>query len=196
MALKRDATTSALIRRLGKKAAQAKVEAVLAAEQLRQDELIKLRLHNIKLKSRIHQLEARLRDGEELARDPVQVQYERLQAERLQLKKQAEKQNEEALKVERKISGSLEVGRGVKSISQYVVLRSSGGRLEDSQVETVTVTIQKDVRVSVTPSGPVQHQGEAVLEPGGGGRQARAAGGAGGYHGQEEGRPGQDQAGV
>lgn len=116
MALKRDATMSVLSRRLGKKAAQAKLEAVLAAEQLRQDELVKLRLHNIKLKTRIHRLEARLRDGEELARDPVQVQYERLQAERLQLKKQAEKQNEEALKVERKISGSLEVGRGVRSV--------------------------------------------------------------------------------
>lgn len=120
MALKRDATISALSRRLGKKAAQAKVEAVLVAEQLRQDELIKLRLHNIKLKTRIHRLEARLRDGEELARDPVQVQYERLQAERLQLKKQVEKQNEEALKVEKKISGSLEVSTGVRSMSSIL----------------------------------------------------------------------------
>lgn len=110
VALKREATTSVLSRRLGKKVAQAKVDSMLAAEQLQQDELIKLRLHNIKLRARIHRLEARLRDGEELARDPVQVQYERLQAERLQMKKQSEKQNEEALKVERKISGSLEVG--------------------------------------------------------------------------------------
>lgn len=110
VALKREATTSALSRRLEKKVAQAKVDSMLAAEQLQQDELIKLRLHNIKLRARIHRLEARLRDGEELARDPVQVQYERLQAERLQMKKQSEKQNEEALKVERKISGCLEVG--------------------------------------------------------------------------------------
>lgn len=116
MALKREATASALSRRLGKKAAQAKVDSMLAAEQLRQDELIKLRRHNFKLKAKIHRLEARLRDGEELARDPVQVQYERLQAERLQMKKQAERQNEEALKVERKISGSLEVGTGLRSI--------------------------------------------------------------------------------
>lgn len=116
MVLKREATASALSRRLGKKAAQAKVDSMLAAEQLRQDELIKLRRHNIKLKAKIHRLEARLRDREELARDPVQVQYERLQAERLQMKKQAEKQNEEALKVERKVSGSLEVGTGLRSI--------------------------------------------------------------------------------
>lgn len=116
MALKREATTSALSCRLGKKVAQAKVDSMLAAEQLQQDKLIELRLHNIKLKTRIHRLEARLRDGEELARDPVQVQYERLQAERLQMKKQAEKQNEEALKVERKITGSLEVSTALRSI--------------------------------------------------------------------------------
>lgn len=116
LALKREATTSALSHRLGKKVAQAKVDGLLAEEQLRQDELIRLRLHNIKLKTRIHRLEARLRDGEELARDPVQVQYERLQAERLQKKKQAEKVNEEALKVERKISGGLEVGKGPRGI--------------------------------------------------------------------------------
>lgn len=114
-ALKREATTSALCQRLGKKVAQAKVDSMLAAEQLRQDELIQLRLHNIKLKTRIHRLEARLRGGEQLARDPVQVQYERLQAERLQMKKQAERVNEEALKVEAKISGSLEVGKGLRS---------------------------------------------------------------------------------
>lgn len=110
MALKRDAAMSVLSRRLGKQVAQAQVESTLAAEQLRQDELIKLRLQNIKLKTKIHRLEARLRDGEEHTRDPVQVQFERLQAERLELKKEAEKQNEEALMVERKICGSLEVG--------------------------------------------------------------------------------------
>lgn len=117
VALKHETATSALSQRLGGKAAQAKVEAVLAAEQLRHEQLIKLRLQNIQLKTRIHRLEARLRDGEELARDPVQVQYERLQAERLELKRQAEKQSEEALKVLRKTSGSLEVRRGPPSHS-------------------------------------------------------------------------------
>lgn len=83
-----------------------------------------------------------------------------------------------------------------KQTNKVFVLCYSGGRLEDSQVETITVSIQNDVRATVTPSGSGQHQREAVLEPDGGGRQARAAGGAGGHHGQDEGRPGQDQAGV
>lgn len=109
MALKHDVAVSVLSRRLGKQTARAKVESILAAERLRHDKLIKLRLKNIKLKIKIHRLEAELRDGEEHTRDPLQVQFEQLQAERLELKKHAEKQNEESLKMQKKISSSLEV---------------------------------------------------------------------------------------
>ena len=110
MALKQDVAVSILSRHLGKQAAQAKVESTLAAEQLRQDELIKLRLKHIKMRMRVRRLEAELRDGEEHARDPLQLQFEKLQAERLELKKVMEKQNEESLKMQKKISSSLEVG--------------------------------------------------------------------------------------
>lgn len=110
VALKQDVAVTALSRRLGKQAAQAKVESSLAAEQLRQDELIKLRLKHIKLRMKIHRLEAELRDGEEHARDPLQLQFEQLQAERLELKRHTEKQNEESLRMQKKISSSLEVG--------------------------------------------------------------------------------------
>lgn len=110
MALKQDVAVTMLSRRLGKQAAQAKVESTLAAEQLRQDELIKLRLKHIKLRIRIHRLEAELCDREERARDPLQIQFEQLQAERLEQKKLTEKQNEESLKLQKKISSSLEVG--------------------------------------------------------------------------------------
>lgn len=109
MALKQDVAVTMLSRRLGKQAAQAKVESTLASEQLRQDELIKLRLKHIKLRIRIHRLEAELRDREQRARDPLQLQFEQLQAERLEQKQQAEKQSEESLKLQKKICSSLEV---------------------------------------------------------------------------------------
>lgn len=109
MALKQDVSVTLLTRGLGKQAARTKVESVLVAEQLHQDELIKLRHKHLKLKIRIHRLEAELRDREEHARDPLHLQFEKLQAERLELEKQAEKQNEEAFKMEKKISSSLEV---------------------------------------------------------------------------------------
>lgn len=108
MALKRDLAVTFLS--LGKQAAQAKVESTLAAEQLRQDELIKLRLNHIKLRTKIHRLEAELWNREEHTRDPLKLQFEQLQAERLELKKHTEKQNEESLKMQKKISSSLEVG--------------------------------------------------------------------------------------
>lgn len=110
VALKQDVAVAVLSRRLGKQAAQAKVESTLAAEQLRQDELIRLRLKHIKLKIEIHRLEAELHDEEERARDPLQLQFEQLQAERLELRRRTEKQNEESLKTQKKISSSLEVG--------------------------------------------------------------------------------------
>ncbi|XP_074555432.1 cilia- and flagella-associated protein 184 [Halichoeres trimaculatus] len=44
--------------RLTKQAAQARVESTLAAEQLHQEELIKVRLKHLSLRSRIHRLEA------------------------------------------------------------------------------------------------------------------------------------------
>ncbi|XP_038586772.1 coiled-coil domain-containing protein 96 [Micropterus salmoides] len=112
VALKRDLAVTFLS--LGKQAAQAKVESTLAAEQLRQDELIKLRLNHIKLRTKIHRLEAELWNREEHTRDPLKLQFEQLQAERLELKKHTEKQNEESLKMQKKISSSLEVLSNVK----------------------------------------------------------------------------------
>lgn len=110
VSLKRDVAMSVLSRRLGKQASKAKVESVLAAEQLHQDELVKIRLKNIKLKLKIRRLEAELCNGQEDAQDLLQVQFEQLQADRLERKKQIEKQNEESSKVQNKISSCLEVG--------------------------------------------------------------------------------------
>lgn len=110
MALKQDIAVTVLSQSLGKQAAQAKVESAMAAEQLRQDQLIKLRIKHIKLRAKIHRLEAELRDEDECGRDPLQLQFEQLQAERLEQKKHIEKQSEESLKLQKKISSSLEVG--------------------------------------------------------------------------------------
>ncbi|KAG7497552.1 coiled-coil domain-containing protein 96 [Solea senegalensis] len=114
MTLKQQVTVATLSRRLGKQEAQTKVESTLAAERLRQDELVKQRLRHIKLKAKIHRLEAELRDVEEHGRDPLQLQYEQLQAARLEQKKQAEKQSEESMKLQAKISSGLEVLTNVK----------------------------------------------------------------------------------
>lgn len=177
VALKQDVAVMVLSRRLGKQAAQAKVESTLAAEQQSQDELIKLRLKHIKLRIKIHRLEAELRDGEEHARDPLHLQFEQLQAERLELKKHTEKQNEESLKMQKKISCSLEVGQ-----SHFCSCFSN----------FQSISCRVSIVFSSALTAPVKHKGEAVLEPDGGPGQATAAGRGGGHGGQEEGAPDQD----
>lgn len=109
MALKQQVAVAALSRCLGKTEALAKAEATLATEQLRQDELVKLRMRHIKLKMKIHRLKAELQEVEEHGRDPLQLQYRQLQTARLEQKKQAEKENEECMKLQAKIISSLEV---------------------------------------------------------------------------------------
>ncbi|XP_059210193.1 coiled-coil domain-containing protein 96 [Centropristis striata] len=114
VALKQDVAVSVLSRYLGKQAAQTKVEATLTTEELLQQELIKLRCKHLKLKIKTHRLEAELRQGDTHAKDTLSLQFEQLHAERLELKKQTEKQNEESLKMQKKISSSLELLSNVK----------------------------------------------------------------------------------
>lgn len=112
LAQKKKAAVPELSRRLGFQAARVKVESILEAEQQHQEELVTQRLKNIRLNIKIRRLEAALRDWEE-DRDPVQVQFEQLQAKRLEQKRQAEKDKERSVKMQQKICRSLEVGPSV-----------------------------------------------------------------------------------
>lgn len=109
LAQKKKAAVPELSRRLGPQAARAQVDSILEEEQQKQEELVQERLKNIRLNTRIRRLEAALRGWEE-QRDPVQVQFEQLQARRLEQKKQAEKDKERSMKMQQKIRSSLEVG--------------------------------------------------------------------------------------
>lgn len=113
LAQKKKVAVPELRRHLGSQAARAKVDSILEEEQQRQEELVKQRLKNIRLNTRIRRLEAALRSWEE-RRDPVQVQFEQLQATRLEQKKQAEKDKERSVKMQQKIRSSLEVGPRVR----------------------------------------------------------------------------------
>ncbi|XP_073331451.1 cilia- and flagella-associated protein 184 [Pagrus major] len=137
VALKQDVSVTLLSRRLGKQAAQTKVESALAAEQLHQDELIKLRHKHIKLTIRVHRLEAELRKREEHAGDPLHLQFEKLQAERLVLKKQAEKHSEEVFKMEKKISSSLELLSNIKEKLLWSQMEVQAKREQLAEVEAV-----------------------------------------------------------
>ncbi|KAF0038985.1 coiled-coil domain-containing protein 96 [Scophthalmus maximus] len=114
VALKQHVAVTALSRCLGRRVAHAKVESTLAADQLRQDALIQLRLKHIELTMKIRRMEAELRDGEERDRDPLQLQFDQLQAARLEQKALSEKHSEESTKLQDKISRGLELLSNVK----------------------------------------------------------------------------------
>ncbi|KAK5876278.1 hypothetical protein CesoFtcFv8_027263 [Champsocephalus esox] len=114
VALKQEVAVTVLSLHLGKQAAQTKVETALETDKLLQHELIRLRLKNIKLRANIHRLEGELCAREKDAGDPLLLHFDLLQAERLELKKHTEKQNEESLKTQLKISSSLELLSNIK----------------------------------------------------------------------------------
>ncbi|XP_020508545.2 coiled-coil domain-containing protein 96 isoform X1 [Labrus bergylta] len=166
VALKQDVAVSLLGRLLGKQAAQAKVESTLAGEQLRQDELIKLRLKHRHLRMKIHRLEAELRDRDD-KRDPLQLQFERLQAERLELRKQTEKQHEESLKIRKKISSSLEVLSNVKEKLSWGQMEVQAKKEQLAEVE-VTLARKRELltRIKKTRNG-LQRDNLRLKERGG-----------------------------
>ncbi|XP_049424836.1 coiled-coil domain-containing protein 96 [Epinephelus fuscoguttatus] len=139
-ALKQDVAVAVLSRCLGKEVAQAKVEATLATEKLLQDKLNKLCLKHIKLRIKIHRLETELCEGEGHARDPLQLQFERLQTERLEQKKHTEKQNEECLKMQKKISSSEELLSNVKEKLFWSQMEIQAKREQLATLEAMVAT--------------------------------------------------------
>ncbi|XP_008433316.1 cilia- and flagella-associated protein 184 [Poecilia reticulata] len=139
LALKRDAALVALSPRLGSDLARSKVQAVLTAEQLRQNQLTRLRLKHFSLRSRIQRLEAELR-----GQHPQRVQLEELQASMLERKKQAGREREESLKLQRRISSSLEVLSNVREKLLWSQVEVRAKRQQLAEVE-VLVAERRDV---------------------------------------------------
>uniref|UniRef100_A0A3Q1J404 CCDC113/CCDC96 coiled-coil domain-containing protein n=1 Tax=Anabas testudineus TaxID=64144 RepID=A0A3Q1J404_ANATE len=142
MALKQDVAVTVLSRSLGKQAAQAKVESALAVEQLRQDQLIKLRLKHIKLSAKIDRLETELQDEVERGRDTLQLQFEQLQAERLEQKKHIEKQSEELFKLQKKMSSSLEILSNVKEKMCWIQMEVQAKREQLAELEAMVARMR------------------------------------------------------
>ncbi|XP_043954145.1 coiled-coil domain-containing protein 96-like [Gambusia affinis] len=133
LALKRDAALAALSPRLGTDLARSKVQAVLTAEQLRQNQLTRLRLKHFSLRSRIQRLEAELR-----GQDPQRVQAEQLQASLLERKKQAGREREESRKLQRRISSSLEV---LSNVREKLLWSQAEVRAKRQQLAEVEVLV-------------------------------------------------------
>ncbi|XP_028992768.1 coiled-coil domain-containing protein 96 isoform X1 [Betta splendens] len=138
--LKRDVAVAALSRSLGKHGAQEKAAAALAAEQLRQDRLIKARTGLILLRARTDRLEAELREADQRDRDPLRLWFTELQAARLKQKRHVEKQSEESLKLQKKISSDLELLSNVKEKLYWSQAEVQAKRQQLADVEAAVAT--------------------------------------------------------
>ncbi|XP_023201342.1 coiled-coil domain-containing protein 96-like [Xiphophorus maculatus] len=141
LALKRDAALEALSPRLGTDLARSKVQAVLTAEQLRQNQLTRLRLKHFSLRSRVQRLEAELR-----GQDPQRVQSERLQASMLERKEEAGREREESRKLQRRICSSLEVLSNIREKLLWSQAEVRAKRQQLAEVE-VLVAEKRDVLI-------------------------------------------------
>ncbi|XP_027894211.1 cilia- and flagella-associated protein 184 [Xiphophorus couchianus] len=133
LALKRDAALAVLSPRLGTDLARSEVQAVLTAEQHRQNQLTRLRLKHFSLRSRVQRLEAELR-----GQDPQRVRSERLQASMLERKEEAGREREESRKLQRRICSSLEV---LSNVREKLLWSQAEVRAKRQQLAEVEVLV-------------------------------------------------------
>lgn len=109
MAAERNVAVTALSQRLGKQAAQDKVDQIQESEKHREHEGVRVRLENIKLTHKIHKLEASLFAKVELADGTSPIDCEQLKVENQEFDERIEKRTDEMLKLQKKITGTVEV---------------------------------------------------------------------------------------
>ncbi|XP_066537169.1 coiled-coil domain-containing protein 96 [Hoplias malabaricus] len=108
---------AALTKMLGKQAAQTKAEQLQQAEQKKQQELVTVRLENIKLKIR---MEPEMKAGKKLIEGWHPIDIEQLKIENQTYNEKIEERNEELLKLRRKITNTVQVLTHVKNKLQFV----------------------------------------------------------------------------
>ncbi|XP_037116335.1 coiled-coil domain-containing protein 96 [Syngnathus acus] len=143
--LKRKLAVSLLREHLSPGAVRAKVDAALGSEQLRRQELRKLRLIHAGVESRVVRLEAKLvEEEEEEGRDLLQRQFKHLLAQRMQQRKADERRSQEASKLQRNIKRTLELLCNIKEKLHWSQTEVQTKREQLAQLE-VEITSRRDL---------------------------------------------------
>ncbi|XP_061159840.1 coiled-coil domain-containing protein 96 [Syngnathus typhle] len=145
LGLKRKLAVSLLREHLPPGAVRAKVDAALGSEQLRRQELRKLRLTHAGVESRVVRLEAKLvEEEEEEGRDLLQRQFKHLLAQRMQQRKADERRSQEASKLQRNIKRTLELLCNIKEKLHWSQTEVQTKREQLAQLE-VELTSKRDL---------------------------------------------------
>ncbi|XP_077400068.1 cilia- and flagella-associated protein 184 [Vanacampus margaritifer] len=143
--LKRKLAVSQLRGHLSPEAARAKVDAALGSEQLRREELRKMRLMHAGMESRVARLETELAEEEkEAARDLLQRQFKQLLAQRIQQRKVDEQRSQEASKLRRNMKRTLELLSNIKEKLHWSHAEVQAKREQLAQLEAA-LTSRKDL---------------------------------------------------
>ncbi|XP_056156666.1 coiled-coil domain-containing protein 96 [Lampris incognitus] len=142
MALKQDVLVTVLRGKLGKQAAQAKVEQIQASEHHHEDKLVKARLENIRLKNKIRKYQVTDCPKEEQEKR-LQLLCSELMSESKALNEKIDMQNKELLKLSNKIIATTEVLTHVKEKFQWSLTENHAKRSRLAEVRS-TVAEKRD----------------------------------------------------
>jgi len=140
---KYDTAKDSISTRTGKPLPAKDLEQYQLAEQKKENEVIAVRLENIKLKNRLKKREQQLKAKEELAEGLHLIDFEQLKIENQTYNEKIEERNEELLKLRKKINSTVQVLTHLKEKLQHVQGENGEQRSSLRDIE-VTVAHKRD----------------------------------------------------
>lgn len=125
---KKGVAKGAVNSRSGKPLAPKDIEQYISSEKKKEEEVIAVRLENIKLMNKLKKRETQLKQKEELADGLHLIDFEQLKIENQTYNEKIEERNEELLKLRKKITTTVQVLTHVKEKLQFVQAENAGQR--------------------------------------------------------------------
>jgi len=141
---KSDVAKLAINSRSGKPIPEKDLEQYQISEAKKEQEVIAVRLENIKLKNRLKKREMQLKAKEELAEGLHLIDFEQLKIENQTYNEKIEERNEELLKLRKKITTTVQVLTHLKEKLQFVQGENTEQRINLTDID-VTVAQRRDV---------------------------------------------------
>jgi len=141
---KYEIAANAINSRSGKQIPAKDLEQYRTFEAKKEQEVITVRLENIKLKNRLKKREQQLKAKEELAEGLHLIDFEQLKIENQTYHEKIEERNEELLKLRKKITNTVQVLTHLKEKLQFVQGENGEQRAKLRDIE-VTVAQRRDI---------------------------------------------------
>ncbi|XP_059141708.1 coiled-coil domain-containing protein 96-like isoform X2 [Physella acuta] len=135
MEFKQHVALHAIFGRSGKPIPAKDIEQYIANEAKKEQEVVNVRLENIKIKNKLKKKEQQLKSKEELADGLHLIDFEQLKIENQTYNEKIEERNEELLKLRKKITSTVQVLTHLKEKLQFVQGSNAAQNNELQEVE-------------------------------------------------------------